>query len=249
MNREPNRDRVKRTSDPRQAGNTPSQKRVLTPEERRRREKARREALLRAEEEKARRKRLRRARRKELFRRSFATGLAFFILYWASAAVSIATRSEGGEDALPLYLYTEGERKEDVKLSAEEVVIGGAVYLPLQYLENYMAISRFGDYASRSFLLCESGEYATFYPGTPQALINGIKVNLKENVVLKDGELYLPIDFYTDKMNCFTFAESIPLAANVLTYVSSVEPGMRFVPEGESAPVDVSTAPAPVPAA
>lgn len=221
----------------------PQRKRPLPPEERRRRELAARQAREEAREAARERRLLRKERRKMLFRLSLIAGLIFTALYWCWVAFNIVTRPDGNENALPLMIFTEGERDEDETMEPEEVSFGGKVYLPVSALEPYMAISQFGDYQTRSFLICDSGEYATFYLGTPLAIINGQKVCLKEKVFLKEDTLYLPIDFYTDKMNCFTFAESAPLAANVLTFRSQVDPAMRFHQESDCPPVDVNTIP------
>lgn len=212
-------------------------------EKRRRSAAQRRERQMREREEARRRALIRKQRRARLFRHSLAAGLAFTVLYWCFVGFSIAGRPDGNEEALPVLLFTQGERKEDAKMAAEEVNFAGKVYLPVTFLERYMAISQFGDYQTRSFLICESGEYATFYLGSQGAIINGERVCLKEDVFVKDDVLYLPVDFFTDKMNCFTFEESAPLAANVLTFRQDLEPGMQFHPQTESAPVDFATVP------
>lgn len=209
---------------------------ALSPEERRAREKKRREALRQEKEERARLLRLRRQRRARLFRLCLSVSLVLVVFYWAWVAISITTRSDGSEDALPLMIFTEGERKEDKTFSPEEVCVGEVKYLPLTELENYMAISQFGDHETRSFLICSSGEYATFYLGTTEAIINGIHVSLKEPVFLKEDVLYLPVDFFADKMNCFTYSASVAAyGADVLTYLDT-EPGFLFssCPAGES---------------
>ena len=238
--------RVKRQNP--KAQNPAQGKKPLSLEEKRRLEARRRERARIARENALLQKKLRRERRKYLFQVSLRVGLAFAILYWCWVGISIATRPDGNEEAMPLMIFTEGERQEDKTLTVEESSFGGKVYMPVTELEAYMAISQFWDYKTRSFLICESGEYATFFLDTTAAIINGQRVSLKEKVFLKDDVLYLPIDFYSDKMNCFTFAQSVPLAANVLTFREDVAPAMQFHGEAECAPVDPGTIPAPAPA-
>ena len=212
-------------------------------------EKRRQQAQARraAREEMARQRRIRRQRRLRLLKISFLVSLVMVALYWVYVAVSISTRPDGSENALPLMIFTEGEREEDNTLEVSEVYFSGSYYLPLTELEPYMAISQFGDHKTRSFLLCGSEEYATFTLGTPEVEINGVKVSLKENSFVKNDVLYIPMDFFTDKMNCFAFTESVPLAANVLTFNESVTPGFRFQPVSGMTTVNQATVPvAPV---
>lgn len=223
-------------------GRAAPKKAPLSPEETRRRAKRKEEAA-RARELARQRRQEAALRRRALFRVSFAVALVFLVLYVVWVAVDICTRSDGNEDALPLLIFTDTEKKEDMRLEVEEVSFGGKLYLPVTALEPYMAISQFGDYQTRSFLLCESGQYATFYLGTPLAIVNGVRVNLKEIVFVKDDILYLPMDFYTDKMNCFTLTESTPLAANVFTFLSEVPPAFRFHTTGGCPTVDPATIP------
>ena len=70
-------------------------------------------------------------------------------------------------------IFQEGERDAKETLEADAVTFTGKVYLPVTVLEPYVPISQFGDYQTRSFLICESGEYATFYLDSPRAIING----------------------------------------------------------------------------
>ncbi len=192
------------------------------------------------------RKAERRERRRVLFRVSLSIALVFVLLYWGWVALSIGNRQDkASEDALPLLIFRDGQRKEDTRLEAQEVFFHGSSYLPVTFLEPYMAISQFGDYQTRSFLLCDTGEWATFYLGSCNAIVNGEKVSLRSAVFLRDEVLYLPVDFFSDKMNCFTFTHSSALSANVLTYNESVSPGFYFHASSPTAPVDPATAPAP----
>ena len=175
-------------------------------------------------------------RRKRLFRLCFVVSLVFVALYWVVVAVSIINRPDGSKDALPLLLYTQGERKEDSRKEPEETCIGGVKYLPISFLEKYMAISQFGDDHTRSFLICSNNQYATFYLGTEEVIVNGEHVSIKAPAILKNDELYLPLDFYADKMNCFELGLNNPTyGADVLTYSKEIDPAYVFSP-GSSSP-------------
>jgi len=207
-----------------------------SPAERLRREDAqnrRRELRLEA----ARKRAARRRRQRRLFLLSFALSLVFVLLYWGWVGVSIFTRSDGSENAMPILVYTEGESKQDLRFEAKEVYRNGTYYLPLSVLQEYMAISCFGDSETSSFQLSNQGEYATFRLNTDRAVINGKEVSLKAKSLLIDDMLYLPVDFYAEKMQCFTFTESAPLAAKVLTYHPNATHSFRFQKESEVAPI------------
>lgn len=208
-------------------GARPAQK-PLSPEEKKRRMQ-RREELRRQKEAAARRAAQRKVHRKRLFRLCFVVSLVFFALYWVYVAISISYRDTGSEDALPLLIFTEGERKEDSRKEPEEICIGSTKYLPITFLEEYMAISQFGDNATRSFLICSNGQYATFYLGTEEAIINGQHVSLRAPSLLKDDVLHLPVEFFGEAMNCFEFEANVnTYGADVLSFKEEEKPSFYF---------------------
>lgn len=219
------------------------QKKPISSEERRKKaEKAREQARLAAEQRK-REKEARKARRGRIFALAFSLAIGFVAIYWCWVAYSIIGRATVPEDALPLLVFTDGERKEDQSFTAEEVTFGGEVYLPVSMLEKYMPISIFGDYDTRSFLISANGEYATFTLGSCNVLVNGQRVAMKGNAFLKDDVLFIPVDFFTDKMNCFSYTHSSALAANVLTYLPQTEDAFLFRDTPTSPTVDFATVP------
>jgi len=223
--------------------NISSEEKRRREEEKKRREAKRREEARIAAENRRRAKIARKKRRGRIFALSFVLALVFVVLYWAWVAFSIFGRTSLSEDALPLLIFTDGKREEDVRLEAEAVTFGEEVFLPVTVLEKYTAISIFGDYDTRSFLIRQGGDYATFTLGSCNVLVNGQKVSMKSAAFLKDDVLYIPVDFFTDKMTCFSFAHSSALAANVLTYFPEGEMTFVFRDMPPSPTVDVSTAP------
>ncbi len=218
-------------------------KKKISSEEQKRREAKRREEARIAAENRRRAKLYRKKRRARILALSFALALVFVVIYWAWVAFSIMTRADLPEDALPILIFTDGERKEDLRFEAEEITFGDGAFLPVTVLEKYTAISIFGDYDTRSFLIRQGGEYATFTLNSPAVLVNGEKVSMKASAFLKDDVLYIPVDFFTDKMTCFTYAHSSALAANVLTYLPQAEMTFVFRDMPTSPTVDISTAP------
>lgn len=183
-------------------------------------------------EEKAERRRIA-ARRKRykrgLFRISLALALVFVMLYYAYVAIAIITRSDGSSDAMDTLVFQEGKRKEEKNLSAEVTYRKGAYYLPITELEKMITISQFGDHRTRSFMLCESEEYASFVLNSCDVIVNGERVSTKNPAFVENDILYLPMDFITEKMNCFTFSEAVPAyGANVLTFLKTQDAAFSF---------------------
>ena len=66
------------------------------------------------------------------------------------------------------------------------------------------------------------------------------------NPILKDDELYIPVDFFIYQMNCFEYTHSSALASNVLTYLTTEVPGFTSFQDRGSAAIDVNVLPKPV---
>ncbi len=206
-----------------------------------------REAARLAEERRraaeTRRNALRRRRRRLLSAMSLGLALVFLAAYWLVIALVIHNRPQVTGEAFPLLVFTEGNQKEDLSFAPEEVSFGGVNYLPVTVLEQYFPITLYGDDTTRSFLL-ENGEEATFYLDRSRVVVNGQNASLSANALLRDGVLYLPVDFYTGILNCFTFAYSSALKGNVLTYLPEAAPSFAFHEPQSSVPVDIATVPA-----
>ena len=222
---------------------------VLSPAEQHRAE-AKREAQRRRKEEIARQRKLRRERRKRLFKLCFSVAMIFFVLYWVFVAVSIINRPDGSEDALSLMVFRQGERKALKEYLPEEVCIGETKYLPVSFLEQFFAISQFGDQKTRSFLICADGEFATFYLGNEEVIINGEHVSMRAPALMIDGELHLPIDFFAEKMTCFELGKNnATYGADVLTYDKEKTASFVFKNCTAEQTVDYATVPVIPPAA
>jgi len=234
----------------RRTGQTPgrsdgrSGRKPLTLEEKRRRQRKQREELRRRQEERARRKQIQKQRRKRLFTLCFWVAVVLVILYWSVVALLIVNRPDGSEDALPLLLFEQGERKAKKEYKPEEVCIGGTKYLPVTFLEDFIAISQFGDQKTRSFLICSSGEFATFYVNNEEVIVNGERVSMRAPALMIDEKLYLPLDFYAEKMTCFELGKNnATYGADVLTFLKDREPSFVFHPVTADLPVDYATVP------
>ena len=188
----------------------------------------------------------RRARRAQVFRTAFLLSLVFALLYGVFVAVSINRRASDDDAALPILVFTEGKKEEDARFSVQEVRFGKTDYLPLSFLKDYFSVTEFGDARTRSFAVCDNGQYATFYLNSTSALVNGQKTDLSAPAFLRDDERYLPVDFFTTQMPGFTFTHSTPLAANVLTIAENMEHRFYLQEATPIAPVDPATRPVPV---
>ena len=150
------------------------------------------------------------------------------LLYWAWVWLDIAIRPDGTKDALPVLLFTENSLKEDARYEVKDSFFHGVSYLPVSCLEDYVSISEFGDHKTRSFMIRDTEEYATFHLDTENAIINGERVSLNHPAFVKDNILYLPLDFYSTFLSCFKLEISAPLGASVLTFYPEIQPSFSF---------------------
>lgn len=213
---------VKQTPQPRNttrqraAGTSP--RRPLTEEQLQRR-REREAALQREMLARKRREQKRKMHQKRLFRFCFILSLVLVAIYWTVVTISIVCRPDGTEDALPLLLYTDGASKADKEYEPETVCIGSQKYLPIHFLEKYFTISEFGDHETRSFQICSTGEFVTFFVNTEEGIINGQRFSMKAPALVKDEILYLPVEFYGEKMHCFEYSKNnSTYGADVLTF-------------------------------
>lgn len=247
---------------PRPSGSPRPARRPLTPEEHRERERRRalrqrEEEERRREEEKERKARAKKTRR-VLFVASLVLALVFTAVYWAFVGFSIKNRSAVpkalSDKYYPLLIYTEGSEKEDLSYKAKDQIfdtVNKRPYVPLSCFKKYVPVTLSGDPGTRVILLA-NGDEAKFYLGTDHAVINGEDVFLSAPAFLKNGELYLPLDFLTDHMNCFSFNSSVIInnvgKCNVLSFIGTVAPGMTSRTSSGCTKVDRSTVPPdPVP--
>ena len=219
----------------------PQPKKTLS--ERALRERRQEEERRRREREKERARRA--LRRRQLFLLSLIAAVALVVIYWLWVAADIAFRPDGTEDAQPVILFTQGKKEKDKQYSADEVFYRGTHYLPITALEPYFEISQFGDHISRSFQINETGEFATFYINTCNAVINSQKVSLKKEAIVRDGTLYLPLDFFREAMaDVIAVEDSAALAAWVVTVKETKGNYFKYQINEASAAIDPSLAPA-----
>ena len=218
---------VRRSASPRRPEET-----ALTPEQKRlRRERWEREQ--REKERRLREREERKLRRREwrlfLLKISLVLAVVFVGLYWLIVFLTVGKGGTDAEDAFPMKIFIGEEKKEACTLEAENVFFDGTNYLPLSVLrdgalKDHIAFTYFGDEVQPGFSLKDGKDFATFLVGRSDVIINGQKVSLSAAAFFKDEELYIPIDFFTDRMNCFSFSYSAVNACNVLTFDSSAEP-------------------------
>lgn len=222
----------------------PTQNRApLSLEERQRRAASRREAEERAREERARERSLRRFRRRRLFTLASLLSLVIVVGYYAILMAGL-NRTPAPEDAYPVQIFRAGEKNALKTYTVEETYFNGNVYLPLSALQEFTTVTQYGDHARRS-LAFSGGDIASFDLGTPNCEINGVRVSLTAPVFLKDDVLYLPVDFFFRRMNCFEYTYSSALNANVLTYLSEITPALTAREMEKPEPLDESRIPVP----
>ncbi len=78
------------------------------------------------------------------------------------------------------------------------VMENGVPYVGISFLNAYGEIIHSGDYAARTLRFTDSGDRATFRINSAFCTINNIDVNLGSPVLLREGELYLPLSFFSN---------------------------------------------------
>ncbi len=97
-----------------------------------------------------------------------------------------------------------GKSRKTVRCKQEN----GTFYLPITLIDQYGDYVHAGDFGARTIQFSESGESAVFAINSPFCTINGISLNLQKPVLLSDGELYLPLDFYLNYLTGLDFEKS-----------------------------------------
>lgn len=69
-------------------------------------------------------------------------------------------------------------------------------YISISFLEQYGEVIHAGDYAARTIRFTDTGDSAVFSINSSFCTINQVDVNLSAPVLLREGELYLPLEFY-----------------------------------------------------
>lgn len=220
----------------------PQNRAPLSLEERQRRAASRRAAQERARAERVRQMRIQRIRRRRLFILSSLLALVIVAGYY-TVLVSGLGKAQEPKEAYPVQVFRAGEKEAMKTYTVQETYVNGDIYLPLSALQEFVTVTQYGDHARRSLSL-SNGDSVTFDLGTPNCVVNGVQVSLTAPVFIEGEELYLPVDFFYRRMNCFEYAFSSPLNANVLTYLSDVTPALTSHVMTASPRIDPATVPA-----
>ncbi len=166
-------------------------------------------------------------RRKERRRRSRLAGrfliltiiLYVFLLLAFLFVFSISLKSCEKDEPKHDVVIDKGEDQTET-LKNNELYVGEDFYLPISAISKLTEIKVTGDKENLSFILECNGEYAKFRINTLEADINSNPVELSNVSLMRDGELYLPFEFFKSHMLGFTI--SIDEESN--TYNVSLDP-------------------------
>ena len=191
---------------------------------------------------------IRRFRRKRLFLLSFLLALVFTAGYFAFRMATISRVTVSTKGAYGVQLFRENEKNAVKTYTVKETYFNKSTYLPLDALQEFVTVTESGDEHHRSLIL-PNGDQVTFDLGTPNCTVNGVRASLEAPVFLKDDVLYLPVDFFSRWMNCFTYTFSSPLDAYVLSFSGDVTPALTTRAMNATPKIDVAAKPAtPAPA-
>ncbi len=95
-----------------------------------------------------------------------------------------------------LEVVIDGEEQNDVYKNSK-LYIDGEFYIPLSAIQKLCNITTVGHDDMIGFIFKDSGENAKFIKNSAKGFVNGNEIDLSQNVIYKDAELYLPPDFFT----------------------------------------------------
>jgi len=137
--------------------------------------------------------------------------LIFCVIYMAFIALSISLRRTDPQPHLAEITLMNYKTDDNGKIkSVEEKVDFSAVkktsvkqrasYMPVSCFEFLGAdITPAGDaFNTVTVILNDAGEWASFTVDTPKANINGMGITMEAVSVMKNGELYIPFEFFRD---------------------------------------------------
>ncbi len=135
----------------------------------------------------------------------------------------------------PKLYVVEEEKNEKLKPLTEN----GTLYFGVSVLERFGDFIYAGDYSARTVRFTESGDTATFAVNSSFCIVNGMDVNLEHPVLLKEGELYLPISFIQNYMTGISLINQgndyeISATGDVLGYKLKIPVTSARIPETDA---------------
>ncbi|MBE6700984.1 MAG: hypothetical protein E7582_03750 [Ruminococcaceae bacterium] len=161
--------------------------------------------------------------------------LYLFVILAIFFAFSISLKScEKEEPQRDINIQHQDDKVETIKKS--DLYFDGICYLPISVINKLTDIKVTGDKDNINFIIEENSEYANFNVGSKLAEINSNAIELSSEAKIVNGELYLPLDFFTTYMTGLT----IKIDDKKDVYVLSAESTPQFIfkePENTT-PVD-----------
>ena len=139
-----------------------------------------------------------RKERKIAFAVRFTVGLIIYcgLLGLIAGAVFVSIwMTKRSETAVVTTRVTLEEEEKSSRLKV--ITQNGTPYLSVSFLSPYGEMIETGDYAARTIRFTDSGDYAVFRINSAVCEVNGVDIHMEDPVLLIDGELYMPLRFYT----------------------------------------------------
>lgn len=171
----------------------------------------------------------------------------FLIVFFAVAAIIIAAFAFDflGGARRPAVKYTIGEN--EYTLSGKEAYAGDSLLVCFDDIAAVCEMSETGSVRERTFHAENSDQKITITEGSSVALLNGSKVDMLAQAVLRDGKLYVPLSFVEEYMTGISLkAEGNTVVISRGEYNSSTKENPVYVDTGFTA-TDVAELPADEP--
>ncbi len=149
-------------------------------------------------------RRMRIKRKKQaLAKRFFTLTLILYLFLLLSVLFIISISLQKCEKDEPENSLIVETGNENITFSKKSLYRDGIFYIPISALEELTEIKITGDKNNISFIFSESGEFAKFETGTNKAHVNTNYIELNNNSLISNGELYLPFDFIKEQIQGF----------------------------------------------
>lgn len=173
-----------------------------------------------------------RKRARVLKKRKLKRNVTLFVLLYAVMMVcicaivliSLHTKSPTRKnETYSLKVITDTEEK-NVEYKSDELYFDKEFYIPLSAIEKLCPVTSIGHDDTIGFIFKNNGENAKFVKNTAKGYVNGNEIDLSGNVIYKDGELYLPPDFFTTHIVGFNLEINDKEKTYTLSKIDGVDP-------------------------
>lgn len=201
------------------------------------------EQIKRASQKYPRVNRQRKKQKKKIFKRFFVLFLIIYIILILLVFLLFSLSLKSCNKNNKKYdINVIDQDKTLLKIKKSEVYIDNVPYLPISAIKELTDIKISGDKYELSFIIEDNMEYAKFQIDTKNAIINGNSIEISNKSLINNGELYLPIDFFSNNMNGMDISHNKKDKTYYISRENDVEISFVLKSPSQTTPIDESNA-------